>query len=451
MKSVIKFTKTDYDRIKEHLLQNNTEQAAFLLAGVSRTQNWTALLVKEAIPVPDEGFLTQSGVYLEIDPVFMAPIIRKARDSKLAVISLHSHPFSGSSVGFSGIDDAGEAVLMAKIQQRVPHVPHATMVFGQSSIDARIWFPGSKDPVPVDVIKIIGRTIREIYSTSAKRISSSNLSDTHNRQILAFGKSGQQRIQQATIGIVGLSGTGSHVFQQLVHLGVRKFVIIDKERMEDPNLSRTVGAIKDDVIKRSYKTEVMKNLATKINPEVEIQTISDSVEKRVVVLALRDVDVIFCCTDNLSSRFMLNKFVFQYLIPLIDMGNEIQLKEESKIRTAGGGVRVLTLDGPCLESLGITTPAALEREKQIKSGYVVGDSIADPSVISLNGVVSSLAVTEFIDLLTCFEKRKDPNTYQVYDILKGAVFRQPFLVNTPCSICAEIKGLGDNLELPSME
>ena len=148
---------------------------------------------------------------------------------------------------------------------------------------------------------------------------------------------------------------------------------------------------------------------------------------------------------------MLNRFAFQYLIPLIDMGNEIQLKEEGKIRTAGGGVRVLTLDGPCLESMGITTPSALEREKQIKSGYVVGDSIADPSVISLNGVVSSLAVTEFIDLLTAFEKRKDPNTYQIYDILKGEVFRQPFLVNTSCNICAEIKALADNLELPSME
>lgn len=232
---------------------------------------------------------------------------------------------------------------------------------------------------------------------------------------------------------------------------VRKFVIIDKERIEKPNLSRMVGAIKDDVTKRSYKTEIMKSLATKINPDVEIESISDSVEKREIVLALRDVDIIFCCTDNLSSRFMLNRFAFQYLIPLIDMGNEIQLKEEGKIRTAGGGVRVLTLDGPCLESMGITTPSALEREKQIKSGYVVGDSIAEPSVISLNGVVSSLSVTEFIDLLTAFEKRKDPNTYQIYDILKGEVFRQPFLVNTSCNICAEIKALADNLELPSME
>jgi hypothetical protein len=171
MRSVIKFVKSDYERIQTHLLQNNIEQAAFLLAGVSRSQQQTALLVREIIVVPPDGFIKQSGVYLEIDPAFMAPIIKKARINKLSVISLHSHPFSGSSVGFSGIDDRGEAELISKIQQRVSNIPHATMVFGQSSVDARIWYPDSCDPVPVDVIKIIGRTIREVYPTSSKNRS----------------------------------------------------------------------------------------------------------------------------------------------------------------------------------------------------------------------------------------------------------------------------------------
>lgn len=449
-RTAIKFIEADYEKTRAHLLQNSTEQAAFLLAGISRTQEWTTLLVREVILVQPEGFLKQSGIYLEIDPIFMAPIIKEAKLEKLAVISLHSHPFSGSSVSFSGIDDGGEAILMAKIQQRVPNVPHATMVFGQSSVDARIWLPDSKDPIPIDVIKIIGRTIHEIYPTSAKRISTSDISDSQNREVLALGKAGKQRIQQTVVGIVGLSGTGSHVFQQLAHLDVRKFVIIDKERIEKPNLSRTVGATKEDVIKHLNKTEIMKNLATKINPDIEVETVNGSVEKPEVVLTLRDVDVIFCCTDNLLSRFILNKFAFQYLIPLIDMGNEIQLKEKGVIRTAGGGVRVLTLDGPCLESLGITTPEVLEREKQIKSGYVTGDPIADPSVISLNGVVSSLAVTEFIDLLTAFEKRKDPNTYQIYDILKGTVYRQLYCREKPCGICNEIRGLGDNEPMPNV-
>jgi molybdopterin-synthase adenylyltransferase len=255
MRSVIKFVKSDYERIQTHLLQNNIEQAAFLLAGVSRSQQQTALLVREIIVVPPDGFIKQSGVYLEIDPAFMAPIIKKARINKLSVISLHSHPFSGSSVGFSGIDDRGEAELISKIQQRVSNIPHATMVFGQSSVDARIWYPDSCDPVPVDVIKIIGRTIREVYPTSSKKPESEKLAYTYDRQIPVFSKEIQEKIQRTRVGMVGLSGTGSHVFQELARLGIRKFVVIDKDIMEDPNLSRNIGSTIEDVRMRRPKTK----------------------------------------------------------------------------------------------------------------------------------------------------------------------------------------------------
>ena len=64
------------------------------------------------------------------------------------------------------------------------------------------------------------------------------------------------------------------------------------------------------------------------------------------------------------------------------------------------------------------------------------------------GAVVSLAVTEFIDLLTGFEWRKEPETYQMYDILKGVVWREKMVPTHPCDICKEVRALGDNLELP---
>jgi molybdopterin-synthase adenylyltransferase len=437
--------------VYKHIYSNNIEQAAFLLAGVSRSQQQTALLVREIIVVPPDGFIKQSGVYLEIDPAFMAPIIKKARINKLSVISLHSHPFSGSSVGFSGIDDRGEAELISKIQQRVSNIPHATMVFGQSSVDARIWYPDSCDPVPVDVIKIIGRTIREVYPTSSKKPESEKLAYTYDRQIPVFSKEIQEKIQRTRVGMVGLSGTGSHVFQELARLGIRKFVVIDKDIMEDPNLSRNIGSTIEDVRMRRPKTEIIKRIANDVNPKIEVQAIHDIVEKKEVSLALREVDVIFGCTDNLTSRLVLNRLAFQYLIPLIDMGIDIELKEEGKIRTAGGRVMVITPDEPCLSCLGIITPEALQQEKEIQSGYVKGNNIADPAVVSFNGAIASLAVTEFIDLLTCFERRKEPHTYQIYDILKGTVWREKYRQECgSCGICSEIKGIGDNEPLPEI-
>jgi len=66
----------------------------------------------------------------------------------------------------------------------------------------------------------------------------------------------------------------------------------------------------------------------------------------------------------------------------------------------------------------------------------------------LNGAVASLAVTEFINLLTGFERRKESETYQMYDILKGVVWREKKTPTHPCNICKEVRALGDNLELP---
>jgi molybdopterin/thiamine biosynthesis adenylyltransferase len=446
MRRIITFTKKDFEKAYNHLLQGREEEAAFFLAGISKTEETLNLLVREVILVPTSGFLEKGYAYLKINPDFMMPIIKRARLEKFSVISAHSHPFSNSHVAFSSIDDYGDDMLMPKIQQRVPDRPHAVMVFGKSSIDARIWEVEEKEPKPVDLIKVIGQPLQKIFPTNAPHPNKTRLSDVHHRQILAFGKIGQKRIQETKVAIVGLGGTGSQVFQQLVHLGVRNFILVDDDYVEESNRSRMVGSRPKDSIKRRMKVEVMERLGREINPNIKIYALKDSVNNLSTALKLRDVDVIFCCTDNLSSRLVLNRLAFQYLIPLIDLGISIECLEEGEIRTAGGHVLIILPDGPCLSCMGILTPEALQRETD--QGYISGQTIPDPSVISLNGVIASLAVTEFIDLLTDFEKRKEECTYQVYDILKGEVRREKMDYFYPCDICKEVKGAGDDLELP---
>jgi len=442
MKRVITFTESDFESACSCLLQNGQEEAAFFLAGVSESDEAINLLVREVIPVPKNGFLEKGYAYLKIDPDFMMPIIKRARLQELSVISAHSHPFSNVAVGFSSIDDYGDELLMPKIQQRVKGRPHATMVFGRSGVDARIWENGKGEPV--DLIEVIGHPLKKIYPGFEPK---TKLYKMHDRQILAFGESGQEKIQRTEVAIVGLGGIGSQVFQQLVHLGVKKFVIIDDDYVEESNRSRIVGSRPDDSIKGKPKVEVMERLGKEINPGIEVKALKNSVNNLSAALKLRDVDVIFCCTDNLSSRLVLNRIAFQYLIPLIDIGIDIQSSGSGDIRSAAGRVMLILPDGPCLACMGILTPEALQQESD-QSGYISGEEIADPSVISLNGVVTSLAVTEFIDLLTGFEKRREPLTYQVYNILEGVVWREKMISTYPCSVCKEVKALGDGLSLP---
>jgi len=447
LKRVITFTENDFKVAYDFLLQSAAEEGSFFLCGVSNSKDILNILVREVIPIPTDGYMEKGAAYLKIDPDFMMPIIKRARLQKLSVISAHSHPFSGNSVSFSSIDDYGDDLLMPKIQQRVPNRPHATMVFGRSSVDARIWEVGRNESEPADLIKVVGHTTREILPTSSPSPFDIQLSQIHNRQILAFGETGQKRIQRTKVAIVGLGGTGSQVFQQLVHLGVRSFVLVDDDYVEESNRSRIVGSRIIDSLRQKPKVKVMERFGRGINPDIKMHLLRKPINDLSAALKLRDTDVIFCCTDNLSSRLVLNRLAFQYLIPLIDVGIDIQASEHGGIRTAGGRVMVILPDGPCLACLGIITPEGLQREST-NSGYVSGQRVPSPSVISLNGVVASLAVTEFIDLLTEFERRKDHATYQVYDILKGVVWREKLSQTTSCTICKEVKALGDNVALP---
>jgi tRNA A37 threonylcarbamoyladenosine dehydratase len=63
-----------------------------------------------------------------------------------------------------------------------------------------------------------------------------------NRQTVAIGPESDLKLAQAVVAIVGVSGGGSHVFQQLTHQGVGSLVPIDNQVLSETNLGRHVGA-----------------------------------------------------------------------------------------------------------------------------------------------------------------------------------------------------------------
>ena len=120
----IKFIRAAYIGLRSHLLRgrNADEEAAFLICGVARQQHGTDLLVREVIPVPQEALLSQHGAGLEIDPVFIAAVLKTAKAASYSIVLCHSHPFSVGSVGFSGIDDRGERELFPRFMDHIPRI-----------------------------------------------------------------------------------------------------------------------------------------------------------------------------------------------------------------------------------------------------------------------------------------------------------------------------------------
>ena len=73
--------------------------------------------------------------------------------------------------------------------------------------------------------------------------------DRQSRQSF-LGDHSEKFLKATTAGVIGLSGGGSHVCQQLAHIGVGNYVIVDPQVIEDTNLNRLVGGTAADIEKQ---------------------------------------------------------------------------------------------------------------------------------------------------------------------------------------------------------
>jgi len=451
---ILRTLKTDWTNLQQHLLRGTEadEEAAFVLCGSSTSKDRAALLVREIIPVPDRSMLSKGRAGITIDPEFIAPLVKRCRLQGLGLIQAHSHPFSRHSTTFSGIDDAGEHSLFPRIQSRAPNSTLGALVFGQESFDGRIWPVGSSTSVPLDAVMFADSLYEN--PTSNKDSPDLQVDEKYDRQLRVLGNRAQERLSKIRVGIIGLGGTGSHVVQQLVYLGIKNFLLIDPDSVEPSNLSRLLGATRLDLGRP--KTEVMARMVKSVSGSVAI-TIKGDVYHKSVADSLKDCDLLFCCTDSLVSRMVLTRVSAQYLLTLIDMGINIQISERGGISRIGGRVMSQLPGDPCLDCIGILEPNALARElmspeERQANPYVLGaEDEHAPAVVSLNGVVASLAVTEFLRIISGRWESYVDRTFQVYDGIKGLVKTVSLKREKVCGVCDEVRGMGDLLPLPCLQ
>ena len=89
-----------------------------------------------------------------------------------------------------------------------------------------------------------------------------------------LGEKSESIFRDARVAIVGLGGGGSHIAQQLAHIGVGKFLLIDPDIMELKNLNRTVGSKRIDPTLRRLKVKVSRRLIKGIKPFAHVRCIS---------------------------------------------------------------------------------------------------------------------------------------------------------------------------------
>ena len=378
-----------------NLLSGRNEGCVVLLTRSAARANAATRLLAWDYVIPSESEYDRRGLLeAQLSPDFVARITKRAKKEGCGLVFVHSHP-GDEPPQFSSVDDDGEKHLAAFLHRRVPHANHVALVMSKGGAAARII--GTREPV-----RIVEVGIRHRVLFDGKHTERWDVQSAHDRQVRAFGAAGQQNLNRLSVGIIGLGGTGSIVAQQLAHLGIRQFLLVDPDTVEVTNLNRLANATPQDIGKP--KTEIAKQYIQTVSPDAEVQTVIGDVTRSTVARRLGDVDILFGCTDSHGSRAVLQQIAYQYLVPCIDMGSTI-IAANGKITHIHGRVQMLAPGMPCLTCSQLLDTNEVRRDMMTEferrtDPYIVGNREPAPAVMSLNATVASLAVTMLLNAVT---------------------------------------------------
>ncbi len=229
-------------------------------------------------------------------------------------------------------------------------------------------------------------------------------SDRFSRQSF-LGSRAEEALAAAKVAIVGLGGGGSHVAQQLAHLGFRHFKLFDGDLIEDSNLNRLVGGTELDVTMATPKVIIAERVIRSVAPTAYVERYQARWQDHPE--ALRSCDLIFGNVDGYRQRWELQVCSRRYCIPYVDIGLDVaEVGDEGpKMR---GQVILTVPGGPCMKCVDFITDENLDEE-----GARYGDAGPRPQVVWANGVLASTAVGLAVDLLTGWT-RSVPSERVVY-------------------------------------
>ena len=121
-----------------------------------------------------------------------------------------------------------------------------------------------------------------------------------------IGVSGQKKIFNSKILVIGAGGLGCPLILYLAYSGVGNLGIVDNDKVEISNLSRQVLFTKKDLGK--FKVEVSKKFVKKINKKIKVKTFTKKINEKNIDNIARNYDFICDGTDNFKSRLLINDY-----------------------------------------------------------------------------------------------------------------------------------------------
>lgn len=455
MKTLLRLSGKHYGQLRSHLFPADGKEAvAVILCGRLAGEDRHVLCSHQVIPIPYEACTERTPLRVSWPTSLLLPQMPTAMRRGLAVVKIHSH--RGDWRFFSEVDDASDRDLFASVYGWFDgDQPHASCVMLPDGeiFGRRVSENGQFEPL--ESVAVAGDDFHFWPSES-----STPLPGFTQRHAQIFGRGTTARLRQLSAAVIGCSGTGSPLIEQLVRLGIGRLVLVDPDIVEEKNLNRILHATKDDVNAKRPKVEVMRRAILETGLECEVVPVQRNLVDRDVVRLVAGCDVVFGCMDGAEGRNLLNRLAAFYCLPYFDVGVRLEADGKGGVSQVCGGVQYLQPGGSSLISRGVITPDEIEAEalrrtnpaeyeQRLKVGYIRGIREERPAVISVNMFFASLAVNEFLARLHPF--RDDPNSdYAWTSISLTQMQTYPRQDGSACARLAKHVGRGDMTPLLDM-
>jgi hypothetical protein len=100
-------------------------------------------------------------------------------------------------------------------------------------------------------------------------------------------------------------------------------VLIDGDNLDATNIERVHGSYASHAKEKLKKIEIVRALCLGANPDMEIVAIDGNCLQGVATDWLVRADLVLGCTDTTHSRVGLSELAYRYLVPVIDVGVQL--------------------------------------------------------------------------------------------------------------------------------
>ena len=239
-----------------------------------------------------------------------------------------------------------------------------------------------------------------------------------------LGMDFKQSLEKTKIAIVGIGGGGSHIVQQLSHMGFRKLYFVDFDILDVSNLTRMVLATIEDV--GQLKVDIALRRSKTINPQSE--NVAISTKWQMATKELSSCKYIFSCLDNLEQREQLEMFCRRNGIIMIDIGMDVIEQDENKFSIIGQ-VFISHPGNLCMKCFNFF------RKNHEREGEY-GDAGPKPQVVFPNGILASNAINLFVKMISSSYGYNGINIFKIYNSSNDDFLNHPLLENLKNKKCS---------------